>query len=232
MAGAGAGAGADEKIHLYRIPSINPYPMRILKIDNICIDENHNLMRAHAVDLSGACAVEEETQSLSKSEKTNLDELFEVYKTYINAKKAYETAAAAFWKTESGQKMEKILCPHPKLHDRPPLYEKVKILETYLSSLALEIKNRHVDISGYNYIVASYTLIMYETQEIPDTFNDFVLHTFTMRVYEEIPKLWTNKMVQNRKKIVQCVYVFGHVLPPYRLADVSAASGSATRGVK
>ena len=61
---------------------------------------------------------------------------------------------------------------------------------------------------------------MYETQGLQRTYNDFVLQTYNERIFDEIPKLWTNKMVIRRKKVVECVYVYGHVLPPYRLKDM------------
>jgi hypothetical protein len=70
---------------------------------------------------------------------------------------------------------------------------------------------------------------MYESQTLPlRVAPDFVLQTIHERVVDEIPKLWTNKMIIRRKKIVECVYVSGHVLPPYRLKD-SAALATATK---
>lgn len=189
--------------------------MRILKIDNICIDEDHGLSQMPTKLQSPS-----ETHTLSPAEKADIDRLFESYRAFQAAKEAYDAAAEGFWKSPTGSKLETILAPDPPACDRAQLHEQIRILETRLASTCIQIKTRHVDISGYNYIVASYTILMYETQNVPHKYNDFVLHTIHERVLDEIPKLWTNKMIIQRKKLVTCVYVYGDVLPPYRLKDM------------
>lgn len=210
----------EQYVSLHKHKSNKAYPIRILKVDNICIDENHVLSSAPALQQAPQQPAPAETHSLSSAEKGDLDTLFESYRAFVAAKTAYETVAETFWKSSTGAKLETILAPDPPNCDRVLLHEKVQGLEWRLASCSIQIKNRHVDISGYNYIVASYTLLMYETQHIPRRHNDFVLHTINEQILEEIPKLWTNKMIIQRKKLVDCVYVFGHVLPPYRLKDM------------
>ena len=202
-------------VSLHKRKSTKPYPIRILKIDNICIDEEHNLSSPPPEPEPAA-----ETHTLSESEKTDLNTLFESYRAFIVAKKTYEAAAETFWKSHTGVQLDTILNPDPLVFDRVALQEKKRILESRLASLSIQIKNSQIDISGYNYIVAKFTLLMYETQHIPRIYNDFVLDSIHERILDEIPKLWTNKMIIQRKKLVECVYVYGHVLPPYRLKDM------------
>jgi hypothetical protein len=200
---------------LHKCKSNKPYPIRILKVDNICINEDY-IMSLSQTPLPAPV----ETHTLSISEKADLDILFESYRVYIAAKLAYEAAVKTFWKSSIGAKFETILAPDPPACERAPLFEKTKVLETFIASACIQIKNQQVDVSGYNYVVVSYILLMYETQTLPQNYNDFVLHTINERILVEIPKVWTNKMVIPLKKVVKCVYVYGHVLPPYRLKDM------------
>ena len=206
----------EPSVSLHKQKSDKPYPMRILKIDNICIDEDHGLSQIPTKLQSPS-----ETHTLLPAEKADLDRLFESYRAFQAAKEAYDAAAETFWKSPTGSKLETILAPDPPACDRDPLYEKIRVLESRLAATSIQIKNSNVEISGYNYIIATYTLLMYEVQHIPRRYNDFILHTIHERIVDEIPKLWTNKMVIQRKKIVDCVYVYGHVLPPYRLNDIN-----------
>jgi cytochrome oxidase Cu insertion factor (SCO1/SenC/PrrC family) len=196
-----------------------------LKVDNICIDEHHTVSISLDPESPTTALVKTETQqtethALTPTEKSDIDALFESYRIFMNAKSAYEAAAELFWKSPTGTKLETILAPDPQFYDRAELREKIKILESRLASISLQIKNNKTDISGYNHIVATYTLLMYETQSPPRTYNEFALQTCNERIIDEIPKLWTNKMIIQRKKIVDCVYIYGHVLPPYRLNDI------------
>lgn len=202
---------------MYKQKSNKAYPMRILKIDNICIDEDHGL----SPQTQTPHGLPAETHTLSSTEKADLDRLFESYRAFIAAKEAYDAAAQTFWKSPTGSKLETILAPDPPVSDRAQLQEKTRVLETRLASGCIQIKTRNVDISGYNYIKATYTLLMYETQNVPHKYNEFALYTIHEHILDEIPKLWTNKMVIQRKKLVTCVYVYGHVLPPYRLKDMT-----------
>ena len=206
-------------VSLHKQKSNKPYPIRILKVDNICIDEEHVLSQAQAPTPQTPQPPPAETHTLSTAEKTDLDTLFESYRVFIAAKSTYDAATQVFWKSATGAKLETILNPDPPASDRAPLYEKTKILESRLAASCIQIKNRRIEISGYNHIVATFTLLMYETQNLPRNYNDFVLHTINERIIDEIPKLWTNKMVIQRKKVVDCVYVHGHALPPYRVKD-------------
>ncbi len=192
-----------------------PYPIRILKYNNICIDENRKLFPV----VDDAAVITTETHTLSSEEKDKLEELYESYKIFQVAKTAYDAAIETFWKSATGAKLESIIVPDPPCFDRALLHEKIKTFEAQLCKHAIQIKSRSVDISGYNYIVVKYVLIMHESQALPFVSPDFVLQTIHERVVDEIPKLWTNKMVIQRKKIVECVYVSGHMLPPYRLKD-------------
>ena len=210
----------EQSVSLYKQKSNKAYPMRILKIDNICIDEDHELSPSSQTPQTPPMSPAE-THTLSSTEKADLDRLFESYRAFIAAKESYDATSEAFWKSPTGAKLETILAPDPPAIDRAPLHEKTRALETRLASGCIQIKTRHVDISGYNYITANYTLLMYETQNVPHKYNEFALNTIHERVLDEIPKLWTNKMVIQRKKLVTCVYVYGHVLPPYRLKDMT-----------
>jgi hypothetical protein len=201
------------------------YPIRILKYNNICIDENHVMYPT--VDDTTVTPIE--THALSSDEKDGLEELYESYKAFQAAKSAYEAVSETFWKNAVGTKLKSILVPDPLCYDRTLLQDKIKAFEYQLFKHIIQIKTRSVDISGYNYIVVKYVLIMYESHILPlRVAPDFVLQTIHERVVDEIPKLWTNKMVIQRKKIVECVYVSGHVLPPYRLKD-NAALATATK---
>ena len=215
-------------VSLYKHKSNKPYPVRILKIDNICIDEDHVLspdpLPPHTPQHPTQPPAE--THILSPTEKADLDRLFESYRAFIAAKEAYDATSETFWKSPTGSKLETILAPDPPACDRAALHEKTRALEARLASGCIQIKTRHVEISGYNYIRATYTLLMYETQNVPHKYSDFVLHTIHEHILDEIPKLWTNKMVIQRKKLVDCVYVYGHMLPPYRLQDMRAAGGA------
>jgi hypothetical protein len=201
------------------------YPIRILKYNNICIDENHVMYPT--VDDTTVTPIE--THALSSDEKDGLEELYESYKAFQAAKSAYEAVSETFWKSAVGTKLKSILVPDPLCYDRTLLQDKIKAFEYQLFKHIIQIKTRSVDISGYNYSVANYVFVMYESQTLPlRVAPDFVLQTIHERVVDEIPKLWTNKMIIQRKKIVECVYVSGHVLPPYRLKD-SAALATATK---
>jgi hypothetical protein len=201
------------------------YPIRILKYNNICIDENHVMYPT--VDDTTVTPIE--THALSSDEKDGLEELYESYKAFQAAKSAYEAVSETFWKSAVGTKLKSILVPDPLCYDRTLLQDKIKAFEYQLFKQVIQIKSRSVDISGYNYIVVKYVLIMYESHILPSRVShDFVLQTIHERVVDEIPKLWTNKMIIQRKKIVDCVYVSGHMLPPYRLKD-SAALATATK---
>jgi hypothetical protein len=209
----------EPNVSLHKYKSNKPFPIRILKVDTICIDEEHNLSSSTSSPEPAAAAAAE-THILTSTEKADLDTLFESYRAYVAAKNAYESAANAFWKSPTGMKLETILAPDPPASDRTPLNEKTRALESRLAAICIQIKHRHIEISGYNYVVAKYTILMFETQTLPRVYSDFVLHTFHERILDEIPKLWTNKVTIQRKKIVDCVYVYGHVLPPYRLKDM------------
>lgn len=203
-------------VSLHIQKSNKQYPIRILKYNNICIDETHTLSPD-----SDTTATPIETYTLSSDEKGDIDALYESYKVFQAAKSAYDAAVETFWKSSIGNKLETILVPDPPCYDRVLLHEIIKAFEYQLFKHAIQIKSKSTDISGYNYIVAKYSLLLYETQTVPRVCGDFVLHTIHERVVDEIPKLWTNKMIIQRKKIVECVYVSGHVLPPYRLKDIN-----------
>jgi hypothetical protein len=195
------------------------YPIRLLKYNNICIDENHNVITV-INDVATTPTKLIETYRLISEEKDELERLYESYKIFQAAKSAYDAASETFWKSAVGAKLETILVPDPMCYDRGQLHIMIKTFESQLFKHILQIKNKTLDISGYNYIIAKYILVMYESDNIPLRFEpDFVLQTINERRLDEIPKLWTNKTVFQHKKIVDCVYVSGHVLPPYRLKD-------------
>lgn len=204
-------------VSLYKLKSDKPYPIRILKYNNICIDENQ-VVSEFAETVSGRS----ESFPLTPVDTSELQTLIQAYETYMSAKKAYERAADTFWKSETGVRCKSYLAPDPPKQDRVLLETKIKELDRRLTKHSIQIKYRTVEVSGYNYIVAKYILIMYETQESPPrVFNDFVLRSINEHIIEEIPKVWTNKMALERKKEVELLYVSGNVLPPYRINDMN-----------
>jgi hypothetical protein len=70
------------------------YPIRILKYNNICIDENHVIYPT--VDDTTVTPIE--THTLSSDEKDGLEDLYESYKAFQAAKSAYEAVSETFWK--------------------------------------------------------------------------------------------------------------------------------------
>jgi hypothetical protein len=162
-----------------------------------------------------------ETHTLNSEEKDDIEGLYESYKLFQVAKSAYDAASETFWKSPTGTRLETIIVPDPLCYDRGKLHDMIKTFEAQLFKHIVQIKSRTVDISGYNCITAKYSLVMNESHIMPLNVPDFVLQTISERVLDDIPKLWTNKMVFQRKKIVDCVYVSGHVLPPYRLKDTA-----------
>lgn len=203
------------------IQKTKEYPIRILKYNNICIDENHMISPVVFPVVTDAPPIKLiETHILNSEEKDELEGLYESYKLFQVAKSAYAAASETFWKSPTGSKLETILVPDPSCYDRSKLHDMIKTFEVQLFKHIVQIKRRTVDISGYNYIIAKYSLVMYESHRMPLRLPNFVLQTINERVLDDIPKLWTNKMVFQRKKIVDCVYVSGHVLPPYKLKDV------------
>ena len=201
-----------------QIQKTKQYPIRILKYNNICIDENHNV--SPVIDDVATPTKLIETHTLISEEKDELERLYESYKVFQAAKSAYDAASETFWKSAAGYKLETILVPEPMCYDRGQLHIMIKTFEAQLFKNILQIQNKTLEISGYNYVIAKYSLVMYESHNIPLRFApDFVLQTINEHRLDEIPKLWTNKTVFQHKKIVDCVYISGHVLPPFRLKD-------------
>jgi hypothetical protein len=189
--------------------------MRVLKYNNICIDETKEIRLESSDDTVSPI----EIHTLSESEQTDLDTLIDSYKLYLEAKQKHEEVASNFWKSETGKKCQIMFAPDPPAMERSLLYEKVHELERRLLR-EFQIKHKKVEIHGYNQIKASYTLIMLETQNPPKFVHDFQSQLLAERSVEEIPKLWTNKMALEMKKEVDILYFQGHVLPPYRLSDM------------
>jgi hypothetical protein len=201
-------------VSLYKKLSDKPYPIRVLKYDNMCIDETKEIYLADDTSMSPI-----ETHTLTASEHTELNTLIDSYKVLLDAKQKYELAAMAFWKSETGHKCQALFAPDPSTLDRTLLQEKVNELERRLLR-TFQIKYKNIEFVGYNQIKARYVLIMLETMNPPKHVHDFQLYVLGERSVEEIPKLWTNKMALEMKKEVEVLYVQGNILPPYRLTDM------------
>jgi hypothetical protein len=213
----------ENSISLYKIKSTQPYPIRVLKYDNTCIDENYEVTNSVIPASQSSSA----SFPISQDENTKFQTLIQSYNQYMSAKLAYERAADTFWKSEIGARCKSYLAPDPIKQDRGVLEAKIKELDRRLASQCIQIKYRNVEISGYNYIIIKYILIMYETQTPPPRFfNDFVRHTINEQVIKEIPKIWTNKVALECKKEVELVYISGNVLPPYRYTDMSETASA------
>jgi hypothetical protein len=203
-------------LHRRPAPGGGKYPMRVLLYNNICIDETRQYTNRTAATQSAT----NEAHPLGPDMTRDADALVAAHAVFMEAKAAYERATAQFWSTPTGDAFQAILAPDPSELDRAILASKTRELDARLSTHAVGgIRYRNVEYSGYNRIVAKYVFIMYEVQDPPRFFNDFVLQTLNVRVFDEIPKVWTNKMALERKKEVELVYVCGRVEPPYRLAD-------------
>lgn len=198
-----------------RLDSSNVYPLRILKYDNMYIDELHQL--SPAVSDEGNLQVE--TQALTDTQQAEFNTLLAAHDAFIEAKQIYMSAVDTFWKSKTGALCVSMLAPDPDTQDRAILYLKIKELETRLQKTCLSIKHQNVEFYGYNCICARYVVTMLETQEPPHIFAEFRLESWKSKPLEEFPKIWTNKMALDRKKEMELIYVYGHVLPPYRISD-------------
>lgn len=213
----------ETSISLYKLKSNKPYPIRLLKYNNTCIDENHEVSNI-SIPSSVSPSV---SFPITHADNSEFQTLIHSYNEYMSAKLAYERAANAFWKSETGVRCASYLAPDPLKQDRTLLESKIKELDVQLAKQSIQVKYRNVEISGYTYILATYIIIMYETQAPPpQVFNDFILKSSNERIIEEIPKVWTNKTVLHRKKEFELLYVSGTMLPPYRYADMSAAAAA------
>lgn len=194
----------------------DPYYTRILQYKSLFVDESQHVYTESGTETLRPLV---ETRPISDTQQAELNALEEAYNTFMDAKRVYESAVDTFWKSETGMLCKSILVPDPATQDRMLLREKIKELEARLVKSCLCIKHQTIEISGYNHIHATYVVIMYEDIEPPHHYADFRLVSWNSRTLEEVPKLWTNKMALERKKEMELVYVFGDVLPPYRIRD-------------
>jgi hypothetical protein len=203
-------------------PSEPLYPIRVLKYNNLCIDESQSISSPPTDVLPGSTSPVD-TRSLDATQQSELNALLAAHAAFMEAKQVYESCVQRFWNSQTGALCASLLSPDPPAQDRDILYTKIKGLEARLQKDCLSVKRQTVEISGYNRIVAKYIVTMFETQDPPRLYDEFVLYTWKSRTIEEIPKLWTNKMALERKKEMELVYVFGQLLPPYRLHDMKIA---------
>lgn len=190
---------------------------RIIQYKNLLIDESQKVYIEPKDETSLLPLVE--TRPVSDINHAELNALEEAYKTFMEAKRVYESLIDKFWKSETGTLCKSILVPDQPKQDRALIHEKIKELETRLMKSCLSLKYQNVDISGYNHIRVTYVVTMFEAQEPPIFYADFRLVSWKSKSIEEVPKLWTNKMALERKKEMELVYDFGNVLPPYRIHD-------------
>ena len=191
--------------------------MRVLRYKELYIDECNTITDS---DESMRLSPSLESIAIHDVNQAELNLLTESYNKYSEAKQVYESALNSFWKSDTGALCRSILMPEPATQDRELLREKIKELETRLHKSCICIKYKSIEISGYDHIRATYIVKMFEVEDPPQVYGDFRLSSWRTKPIEEIPKLWTNKMALEQKKEMELVYVFGNVLPPYRIQDM------------
>jgi hypothetical protein len=191
---------------------VKPAGTRVLSLQNtICIDEHHELLPYISTSqyVSSLC-------TLNETEITQLNELLSTHIQYMEVKKAYMDSADTFWNSELGIKLHTLLHPDPQYYDRKELNECAQRFESHITSLCLTVVDKKRSIKGYNYIIINFRVIMYESQNLPAVWNGFKVVSYTERIFQDIPRLWTNKETYENKKEVFVSYGYGHELPPYR----------------